>query len=40
MTDEAASVRSIGLKEPLRRRVFVFYVARERDMAVLRRRFV
>lgn len=31
-----ASVRSIGLKEALRRRVFVVYVARKRDMAVLR----
>lgn len=33
-----ASVRRIGLKEALRRRVFIVYVARERDMAVLRRR--
>jgi hypothetical protein len=31
-----AMVRKIGLKEALRRRVFIVFVARERDVAVLR----
>lgn len=32
-----ANIRKIGLKEALRRRVFIVFVARESDMAVLRR---